>query len=181
MYYSINIDQQMKYGKYEYERTFIVNKELLNQNIEEVKYLTDTYLIGTSLRLRKVVRKTETQYKLTQKKEDVPKRQGVKKITTIYLSNATYEMLRQLAGYEIEKTRHILVINQQRIGIDVVQVGTEQLYLAEVEFETEEEMMAYVLPIHYEKEVTNDPAYSGFEIASVYFHKRNDQTHEKSQ
>ena len=158
----------MKYGKQEYERTFIVNKELLNQNIKEVKYLTDTYLIGTSLRLRKVIRKTETQYKLTQKKEEIPARQGVKKITTMYLSSIEYEMLRQLSAYKIEKTRHILVVNQQRIGIDVIQLGKESLYLAEVEFETEEEMIAYVLPIDYEKEVTNDLAYSGFEIARVY-------------
>lgn len=89
----------MKYGKYEYERSFIVSSDLLRQEAKEVKSIVDTYLIGIGLRLRKVQTKIGTQYKLTQKKEAVPSRKGVKMINTIYLSEEGYEELNKLPGY----------------------------------------------------------------------------------
>jgi CYTH domain-containing protein len=158
----------MKYGKYEYERSFIVNSDVLNLEVKEVKQIADTYLTGIGLRLRKVERKNVTQYKLTQKKEAKPVRTGVKRINTIYLSADEYEELNKLAGYRIEKARHILEVDQRRIGVDLIKLNEEALYLAEVEFETEAKMNAYILPFSYVREVTTDPECSGFEIARRY-------------
>lgn len=140
----------------------------MGNSIKEVKYLTDKYLAGTSLRLRKVVKKAEIQYKLTQKKAEIPLRKGVKKITTIYLANTEYEKFLELAGHTIEKTRKVIEVNSIRIAIDEMLYKKEKIYIAEVEFETEIEMNAYLLPINYLKEVTNDPEYSGFELAMKY-------------
>ncbi len=158
----------MKYGKYEYERSFIVSKDLALRKVSEVKSITDTYLHGIGLRLRKVVVNGEPRYKLTQKKEIDPPRVGVKTITTIYLSGGEYEELLCLPGYRVEKVRHILNVNKQRIGVDVVRFGAEEICIAEVEFETEAKMNAYILPFNFVKEVTGDTFYSGFSIAKRF-------------
>jgi len=110
----------MKYGKYEYERSFIVSKDLALRKVSEVKSITDTYLHGIGLRLRKVV------------------------------------------------VNHILNVNKQRIGVDVVRFGAEEICIAEVEFETEAKMNAYILPFNFVKEVTGDTFYSGFSIAKRF-------------
>ena len=158
----------MKYGKKEYERSFMVDGEMLKQSATEIKSISDSYLIGTTLRLRKVETKNNVQFKLTQKKEAEPIRKGVKKINTIYLSSFEYEKLNELPAYNIEKKRYIIEINEQRIGLDLIQLGGEQIGIAELEFETELEMNAYKVPFNYIKEVTGDAGYSGFEIAKRY-------------
>jgi CYTH domain-containing protein len=158
----------MKYGKYEYERSFLVKSNEPKQHAKEIKHITDTYLIDTNLRLRKVEKGLETQYKLTQKNHEIPARSGVKKINTLYLSSTAYEKLCELPGFKIKKTRYILEIDKKRIGIDLIQMGKEQIYIAEVEFEIESEMKDYSIPFTYIREITNDPEYNGFEIARKY-------------
>ncbi len=162
----------MKYGRYEYERTFIVSGEILKENVKEVKNLTDIYFIDTKLRLRKMEKKGVVKYKLTQKTEVNPAKEGIKSINTLYLTKPEYEKLMNLAGYKIEKKRYIIIRQEKRIGVDEIELEGRKLYLAEIEYETEEEMKESLIPINYEMEVTSDRNYSGIALAKL-FSKKN--------
>lgn len=128
----------------------------------------DKYLDDTSLRLRHVEGEHGGKYKLTKKENLVPEKKGVCKITTIYLSIVEFELLGELKGVVIEKTRHVFVIGNNNVGVDVIEGGEGALYLAEVEFEAESEMNAFEIPVGYVKEVTGEQRYNGYELAEKY-------------
>jgi len=159
----------MKYGKYEYERTYLLDNNCLkDKKIEGIKKIKDKYIKGTKLRLRKVIEKKKTSYKLTQKENLIPTKQGVLKINTLYLSKAEFDKLNILDGFEIEKERHIIAIDKIRIGIDKIRLNTKNIFIGEVEFDTELEMTTFIMPLSIIKEVTGEQKYSGYEIAKAY-------------
>lgn len=160
---------KMKYGKYEYERTFLLDSRFLEeQKIESKKRLTDKYIKDTTLRLRVVKEANKTTYKLTQKRKLSPHKNGVRAINTLYLSKAEFDKMNLLQGYVLEKERHLLLVDNLRIGIDQVTLKEKLICIAEVEFETEEEMNSFSFPFDYLSETTEDESYSGFEMAKVY-------------
>ncbi len=70
----------MKYGKYEYERAYLLASFPENQAIVSSKKIRDKYLDGTRLRLRIVEKEGKIVYKLTQKEELSPNKKGILKI-----------------------------------------------------------------------------------------------------
>ena len=159
----------MKYGKYEYERSYLLDSDCLrDKDVKETKKITDKYLSDTKLRLRVVVKNKETIYKLTQKEELNPAKKGILKINTLYLSQAEFEKINIIEGIEIEKTRHLIEIDQIKIGVDRINLNGKELFIAEVEFETEVEMNTFSMPLPHMKEITGIEKYSGYEIAKEY-------------
>jgi len=159
----------MKYGKYEYERTYLLESNwLLNKKIKRTKKIRDKYIKGTKLRLRETRENNETKFKLTKKEKLNPAKKGVLKINTLYLTKEEFDKIDILEGFEIEKERHILQINQVRIGIDKIMLKGKSLFIAEVEFETEFEMNSFFMPFSYIMEITGNQNYNGFEIAKQY-------------
>jgi len=159
----------MKYGKYEFERTYLLDQDCLkNMPPGTCKYIHDKYIAGTRLRLRKVLKDDITTYKLTQKEELIPPQRGILKINTLYLSKEEYDKMNLLEGVEIYKERHVYQIDQTTIGIDKISLAGENIFMAEVEFETEAKMHAFRMPLPNLMEVTAKPTYSGYQMAQLY-------------
>lgn len=159
----------MKYGKYEYERTYLLESNyLLNKKIERIKIIRDKYIEGTKLRLREIRENNETKFKLTQKEELKPVKQGVLKINTLYLTKSEFDKMNTLEGVEIEKERHIVQIDRTRIGIDKITFNDKTILIAEIEFDTEFEMNTFSMPLDCIMEITGNHKYNGFEIAKQY-------------
>ncbi|HEY0406377.1 MAG TPA: hypothetical protein VGC89_11665 [Pyrinomonadaceae bacterium] len=157
----------MDYGKYarvERERRFLLEElpEGLTRASEHAQ-ITDNYITGTRLRLRKirVPRTKERVWKLTQKFAPDGADFSRTVITNIYLSPAEYETLSVFEGNELRKNRYPFEHEGRAFGIDVFLGALSGLILAETEFETDEEMRAFVVPPFAFAEVTNDELFTG--------------------
>lgn len=159
----------MKYGKYEYERTYLLDSDcLVDKEIIAQKELIDIYFLDTRLRLRQQIENDELKYKLTKKEELHSAKAGIKKINTLYLSEIECKILSKIEGIKVKKMRYIIKINKHRIGIDKILINGQNIYLGEVEFDSESEMSNFIMPLKPSKEITNIKEYNGFELAKKY-------------
>ena len=156
-----------KYARIENERKFLLSPgdDVLMEIDLAKRAIVDNYIAGTNIRLREVEQDGEKVYKLTKKTPFSP---GREEITTIYLSEDEYELLSKLRAVVVSKLRFIMPYNKLVIGIDSYATETDELLLAEVEFETEEQMLAFEMPIPYQQEVTGNEGFSGFTLAKRF-------------
>ncbi|MFF0009982.1 hypothetical protein [Streptomyces sp. NPDC005374] len=121
--------------------------------------ITDRYLVGTRLRLRRAERRDVggCELKLTQKvPADRPGAvQGL--ITNTYLSPAEYDVLASLPAALLSKTR----FSVPPLGVDVFDGPLQGLVLAEAEFTSDEAALAFVPPVECVAEVTVDARFTG--------------------
>ncbi|NES13851.1 hypothetical protein G3562_22630, partial [Micromonospora sp. PPF5-6] len=148
-----------KYARVERERRFLLAEPPLPAAVTASRHITDRYLAGTRLRLRRVENLPggACEFKLTQK---VPAQrpghiQGM--ITNIYLSPAEYELFASLPAATLSKTR----LSVPPLGIDVFDPPLHGLILAEAEFTTDEAARSFVPPPQIVAEVTDDPRFTG--------------------
>ena len=156
-----------KYARIENERRFLLpplDEELLKMNLPK-RVILDNYILDTSLRLREVDSEGQKVYKLTKKTSLSP---GREQITTIYLSQEEYQLLNKLRAIIVSKIRLIATYNEIMIGIDCYGNEEDELLVAEIEFETEEQMNVFVMPIPYQMEVTGKDEFSGFALANRF-------------
>jgi CYTH domain-containing protein len=157
----------MDYGKYarvERERRFLLEKLPLGlTRASEHVQITDNYITGTRLRLRKirVPQTKERVWKLTQKFAPDGADFSRTVITNIYLSPEEYERLSVFEGNELRKNRYPFEHEGRAFGIDVFLGALWGLMLAETEFATDEEMRGFALPSFAFMEVTNDELFTG--------------------
>ena len=139
----------MKYARLERERRFLLD-QLPDVGGARVLDITDRYLDGTTLRLRRVVEDGHAVYKLGQK---VPTDLGISVVehTTMYLQEAEHALLCGLPGAELRKRRHLL-------DAWAVDVHVDGLLLAETEQDADP-------PFSFVREVTDEPAFTGAELA----------------
>ncbi|MFD0449387.1 hypothetical protein ACFQ10_54710 [Streptomyces indonesiensis] len=127
--------------------------------------ITDRYLVGTRLRLRRAERPDigGCELKLTQKvPADRPGAvQGL--ITNTYLSEAEYDVLASLLAAVLSKTR----FSVPPLGVDVFDGPLEGLVLGEAEFTSDEEALAFVPPPECVAEVTDDVRFTGGRLVGV--------------
>lgn len=159
----------MKYGKYEYERSYLVDGAIFeNMEVECVKKINDKYIRDTTLRLRRVEIDGNFTYKLTQKEKLNPSKHGILKINTFYLSETEYDTINQLDGVEINKVRSIYTESQVRMGVDEIELDGQSIHIAEVEFSSELEMQSFELPAPFIREITGENQFNGYELAKVF-------------
>jgi CYTH domain-containing protein len=164
---SAEVAPEAVYGKYariERERRFLL-RELpppLTPASEHLQ-ITDNYITGTRLRLRKVRAPLtrERVWKLTQKFAPAPPDFSRTVITNIYLSEAEYETFSVFEGNEIRKNRYPYEHGGRRYAIDVFLGDLRGLILAETSFETDEEMNDFRMPPFAIAEVTGDEVFTG--------------------
>ncbi|PAZ11376.1 hypothetical protein CLM62_35945 [Streptomyces sp. SA15] len=148
-----------KYARIERERRFLLAGPPAPSTVTVIRVITDRYLVGTRLRLRRAERSDVggCELKLTQKVPvDQPGAvQGL--ITNTYLSQAEYDLLASLPAAVLYKTR----FSVPPLGVDVFDGPLEGLVLAEAEFTGDEEALAFVPPTECVAEVTDDARFTG--------------------
>jgi CYTH domain-containing protein len=150
-----------KYARVERERRFLLAGPPSVAAVTARRRITDRYLAGTRLRLRRVECQGSgtCEFKLTQK---LPAGrpgyvQGL--ITNIYLSAAEYDVLAALEV--LRKTR----LSVPPLGIDVFDPPLHGLVLAEAEFTTDQAAQSFPQPPAAIAEVTEDTRFTGGSLA----------------
>jgi CYTH domain-containing protein len=152
----------MKYARTEVERRFLL--DVVPVDTVESREITDHYLDGTQLRLRKVEeRGVPTVHKLGHKQRPDRDDGIVVFHTTIYLTESEYALLRSLPSHELRKTRSRVPLGDRDAIVDVFSGALEGLVVLEVGFDGREEAEAFIPPSWVGAETT----LSGGELASM--------------
>lgn len=166
------VPAESKYARVERERRFLL-QDLpagLTRASPHVQ-ITDNYLTGTRLRLRKV-REPQTNkwtVKLTQKFAPNPHDFSRTIITNIYLNALETEVLGISDANEIRKNRYLFDFEGRKFAIDMFLGDLFGLVLAEVGFETDEEMNSFAKPPFAIAEVTNNDLFTGGRLCELTF------------
>ena len=163
---------ESKYARVERERRFLL-KDLPEGLTRADPHLqiTDNYITGTRLRLRKVrdPRTNKWVVKFTQKFAPNPDDLSRTIITNTYLNPLEAETLSVFNTNEIRKNRYYFDFEGRRFSIDMFLGDLFGLVLAEVGFETDEELDNFPKPPFALADVTNVPAFSGGKLCELTF------------
>lgn len=149
-----------KYAWVERERRWLC-AGVPHERVVGAEVYTDLYITGTQLRLRGAapVGGGATMRRLG-RKADVSA--AVRLLTSIYLSAEEYRLLAQLPGRWLRKTRYKLApVDGVSMSVDAFDGALAGLVLAEVEFDSDAAMAAFVAPDFCGREVTEDVRYTG--------------------
>lgn len=161
-----------RYALVERERRYLLQDlpEGLTRASPHVQ-ITDNYISGTRLRLRKVRDPYTNKWtiKFTQKFAPNPEDFSRTLITNIYLNAAEAEILSIFEANEIRKNRYPYESEGRKFSIDMFLGDLFGLVLAEVGFESDEELVAFEKPPFALADVTNNPLFIGGSLATLKF------------
>ena len=166
------VPTESKYARVERERRYLLQDlpEGLTRASPHVQ-ITDNYITGTRLRLRKV-RDPQTNkwtVKLTQKFARNAEDLSRTVITNIYLNALETEMLAVSDANEIRKNRYPFEFEGRQFSVDMFLGDLFGLILAEVSFETDEELDDYPEPPFTIADVTNNELFTGGKLCELSF------------
>jgi CYTH domain-containing protein len=161
-----------KYARVERERRYLL-KDLPEGLTRASPHLqiTDNYITGTRLRLRKV-RDPQTNkwtVKLTQKFVLDPENFSRAIITNIYLNALEAETFAVFESNEIRKNRYPFEFEGRRFSADMFLGDLFGLVLAEVSFETDEDLASFLKPEFAIADVTNIELFTGGRLCQSTF------------
>ena len=163
---------QSKYARVERERRYLLQDlpEGLTRASPHLQ-ITDNYITGTRLRLRKV-RDPQTNkwvVKFTQK--FAPRSEDLSRtvITNTYLNPSEYEVLSVFEANKIRKNRYHFEFAGRIFSVDMFIGELLGLFLAEVGFDTDEELEGFPLPPFAIAEVTNYETFTGGRLCHLSF------------
>ena len=163
---------ESKYARVERERRYLLRDlpEGLTRADPHLQ-ITDNYITGTRLRLRKVrdPRTNKWIVKFTQKIAPNPDDLSRTIITNTYLNPLEAETLSVFNTNEIRKNRYHFDFEGRRFSVDMFLGDLFGLVLAEVSFETDEELDNYRKPPFALAEVTNYPVFTGGRLCELTF------------
>ncbi|MBQ7972396.1 MAG: CYTH domain-containing protein [Lachnospiraceae bacterium] len=112
------------------------------------------------------VRKEDDTYYLTYKGKGFL----VREEANLPLTEEAYLHLKEKAdGLVITKERFLIPYEDRyTIELDIFAPPLEPLVLAEVEFQTEEEALAFQPPHWFDKDVTNDPSFTNSQLSKMF-------------
>jgi CYTH domain-containing protein len=161
---------ESRYARLERERRFLLRELPHGLRLsDEHTQITDNYITGTRLRLRKVrvPATNEWTLKLTQKHAPAPPDFSRTLITTIYLNEYELEVFSIFEGNEIRKNRYPYEHEGRRYSVDVFLGDLRGLILAESDFDTDEEMDAFPLPSFAFADVSRDELFTGARLVEL--------------
>src|SRR5262245_24160151 len=163
---------ESKYARVERERRYLLAD--LPEGLTRVDphlQITDNYITGTRLRLRKVrdPRANKWTVKFTQKFAPNPADLSRTMITNTYLNALEAETLSVFNSNEIRKNRYSFEFEGHRFGIDMFLGDLFGLVLAEVSFATDEDLDEFPKPPFALADVTNDPMFAGGSLCELTF------------
>jgi CYTH domain-containing protein len=166
------VPTESKYARVERERRYLLQDlpEGLTRASPHVQ-ITDNYLTGTRLRLRKV-RDPQTNkwtVKLTQKFAPDVEDSSRTIITNIYLNALEAEVFDMFRENEIRKNRYPFEFEGLKFSVDMFLGDLFGLVLAEVSFATDEELDAYPQPPFAIADVTNNELFTGGRLCELTF------------
>ena len=166
------VPAESKYARVERERRYLLQDlpEGLTRASPHVQ-ITDNYVTGTRLRLRKV-REPQTNkwtVKLTQKFAPEPQDSSRTIITNIYLNALEAEVFDMFQENEIRKNRYPFEFDGRKFSIDMFLGELFGLVLAEVSFETDDELRSYPQPPFAVADVTNNELFTGGKLSELTF------------
>ena len=163
---------ESKYARVERERRYLLADlpEGLTRADPHLQ-ITDNYITGTRLRLRKVrdPRTNKWVVKFTQKFAPDPEDLSRTIITNTYLNALEAETLSVFNSNEIRKNRYRFAFEGREFGVDMFLGDLFGLVLAEVSFETDAELDRFEKPPFAVADVTNDPVFSGGSLCELKF------------
>src|SRR6266852_9431929 len=161
-----------KYARVERERRYLLQDlpEGLNRADHHFQ-ITDNYITGTRLRIRKVrdPRTNKWTVKLTQKFAPNPGDFSRTIITNIYLNALEAETFAVFDANEIRKNRYTFEFEGRKFSVDMFLGDLFGLVLAEVSFETDEELDNFPKPPWALADVTNVPVFTGGRLCELAF------------
>jgi CYTH domain-containing protein len=163
---------ESKYARVERERRYLLPDlpEGLTRADPHLQ-ITDNYITGTRLRLRKVrdPRTNKWTVKFTQKFAVNPEDLSRTTITNTYLNALEAEVVSVFNSNEIRKHRYPLESEGRKFAFDMFLGDLFGLVLAEVSFETDRELDNFPKPPFALADVTNDPVFAGGSLCELTF------------
>jgi CYTH domain-containing protein len=162
------LDHEPKYVRVERERRYLLRE--LPEGVsprDEHAQITDNYITGTRLRLRKSrwVPTGEWSLKLTQKQTVAPPDFSRALITTFYLNREEYEALSVFEANELRKNRYYLRHEGRLYSVNVYLGDLRGLILAETDFDTDEGPDDLAAPPFAVADVTREELFTGGRLA----------------
>ncbi len=150
----------------EIERKFLIKKEQLPQNLDHYPHhqLEQAYIITNPV-LR--IRKKDDTYILTYKGQGLMTREEIEFPLT---EEAYNQLLTKTEGNIITKTRYNLPDGNYTIELDIFSGTFEGLYLAEVEFPTEDAALSYQPPEWFGPDVSNENTFHNSTLSKMSAH-----------
>jgi len=163
---------ESKYALLERERRFLLQDlpEGLTRTDRHLQ-ITDNYITGTRLRLRKVrdPRTNKWTVKFTQKFAPDPADLSRTLITNTYLNAVEAEALSIFEANEIRKNRYFFEWNGLRFSVDMFLGDLFGLVLAEVGFDSDDNLDKFQKPPFAIADVTNDELFTGGRLSMLTF------------
>lgn len=161
-----------KYARVERERRYLLQD--LPEGLTRADHhlqITDNYITGTRLRIRKVRDPKTNKWivKFTQKFAPDPADLSRTIITNIYLNAIEAETLSIFDANEIRKNRYRFPFAGREFSIDMFLGDLFGLVMAEVSFETEEDLESFPKPSFAIADVTNNEIFSGGKLSELTF------------
>jgi CYTH domain-containing protein len=163
---------ESKYAHVERERRYLL--EDLPEGLSRADHhlqITDNYITGTRLRLRKVrdPRTNKWVVKFTQKFAPDPRDFSRTIITNTYLNAIEAETLSIFAANEIRKNRYKFEFEGQPFAVDMFLGDLFGLVLAEISFDSDDELENFSPPPFALAEVTNNEIFTGGKLCQLTF------------
>ena len=166
------ITPDSKYAHIERERRYLLRDlpEGMSRTDPHLQ-ITDNYITGTRLRIRKARDPKTNKWvvKFTQKFPVNPDDLSRTVITNTYLNAIEAETLSVFDSNEIRKNRYYLEQNGKAFAIDMFLGDLFGLVLAEVSFDTDEDLDSFPKPSFAIADVTNDEFVSGGRLCESTF------------
>ncbi|MCA1577990.1 MAG: hypothetical protein LC794_11595 [Acidobacteria bacterium] len=163
---------ESKYARVERERRYLLPDlpEGLTRADAHLQ-ITDNYITGTRLRLRKVrePRTNKWTAKFTQKFAPNPEDLSRTIITNTYLNALEAETLSVFNSNEIRKNRYYFEFEGRKFSVDMFLGDLFGLVLAEVSFDTDDELDRFAKPAFALADVTDDPVFTGGRLCELTF------------
>ena len=163
---------ESKYARIERERRYLLRDlpEGMSRADPHLQ-ITDNYITGSRLRLRKVrdPRTNKWTVKFTQKFAPNPEDLSRTIITNTYLNALEAETLSVFNSNEIRKNRYPFEFEGRKFSVDMFLGDLFGLVLAEVSFETDDELDSFPTPSFALADVTNEELFSGGKLCELTF------------
>jgi len=166
------VPAESRYTQMERERRYLL--EDLPEGLTRADphlQITDNYITGTRLRLRKVrdPRSNKWTVKFTQKFAPNPGDFSRTIITNVYLNALEAETLAVFDANEIRKNRYSFEFEGRKFSVDMFLGDLFGLVLAETSFETDKELGSFAKPAFAIADVTNNELFTGGKLCELTF------------